>query len=175
VSRTAPAGRTSRFTALVGEATRTVEIASLGDGRFEVTIDGRGRVVDGQPTGPASFSLLIDNANTELSVVARGDAYAVEIGGRTHHLRLLDARALRAHRQTAGGPGGRELRAAMPGKVVAVLVEAGAKVERGQGVVVIEAMKMENEIGAQRAGTVVEVRVKPGQAVEAGELLAVIE
>jgi len=63
----------------------------------------------------------------------------------------------------------------MPGKVVAVLVEAGARVERGQGLLVIEAMKMENEIGAPRAGTVSEVRVKPGQAVEPGELLARID
>ncbi len=63
----------------------------------------------------------------------------------------------------------------MPGKVVAVLVEAGARVERGQGLLVIEAMKMENEIAAPRAGTVADVRVKPGQAVEAGELLARID
>ncbi|TMB21496.1 MAG: acetyl-CoA carboxylase biotin carboxyl carrier protein subunit [Deltaproteobacteria bacterium] len=63
----------------------------------------------------------------------------------------------------------------MPGKVVAVLVEPGARVERGQGLLVIEAMKMENEIGSPRTGTVAEVRVRPGQAVEAGELLARID
>jgi biotin carboxyl carrier protein len=63
----------------------------------------------------------------------------------------------------------------MPGKVVAVLVEVGAAVERGQGLLVIEAMKMENEIAAPRAGTVAELRVRPGQAVEQGELLARID
>jgi len=63
----------------------------------------------------------------------------------------------------------------MPGKVVAVLVLAGATVERGQGIIVIEAMKMENEIAAPRAGTVTEVCVQPGHAVEAGQLLARID
>jgi biotin carboxyl carrier protein len=168
-------GRTARFTALVGDAARQLEIVVLGEGRYQVSIDGAARVVDSRPTGAASFSLLIDNAAAEVSVLARGDTYAVEVGGQTHRVRLLDARALRAHTRRAGGQGNRELRAAMPGKVVAVLVEPGARVERGQGVVVIEAMKMENEIGAPRDGTVVEVRVKPGQAVESGELLAVIE
>ncbi len=168
-------GRPTRFTALVGDQTRTVEVVVLGPGRFQVAIDGHTRVVDGQPTGPASYSLLIDNAAVELSVLAKGDAYAVELGGRTHRLRLLDERALRAHKRGPGGPGEREVRAAMPGKVAAVLVEVGATVERGQGLLVIEAMKMENEVGAPRAGTVREVRVKPGQAVEAGELLAIVE
>jgi biotin carboxyl carrier protein len=76
---------------------------------------------------------------------------------------------------SGGVAGSPDVRAAMPGKVVAVLVEVGATVERGQGLLVIEAMKMENEIAAPRAGRVASIRVKPGQAVEAGEVLAVIE
>jgi len=96
------------------------------------------------------------------------------VGGRTHRIRLLDERALRA-RGRAVGAGDREVRAIMPGKVVAVLVEVGATVEPGQGLLVIEAMKMENEVPAPRAGTVKELRVQPGQAVEAGELLAIVE
>ena len=170
-----PSGRPARFTALVGEETRTVEVVPLGDGRFQVTVDGRPRTVDARATGPVSFSLLVDAAATEVSVLARGDAYAVQIGGRTSRLRLLDERALRAHKRGAGGPGEREVRAAMPGKVVTVLVDVGATVERGQGLLVIEAMKMENEVTAPRAGTVQEIRVKTGQAVEAGELLAIVE
>jgi biotin carboxyl carrier protein len=110
-----------------------------------------------------------------VSVVTRGEEYAVTVDGRTHRLRLLDER--RARRQAAGGgkEGGREVRSAMPGKVVAVLVAPGATVERGQGILVVEAMKMENEIAAPRSGTVSEILVKPGQAVEAGELLARID
>jgi len=121
-----------------------------------------------------SLSLLIQHATAEVSVTSRGEDFAVSVGGRTHRLRLLDERAQRrAGRGVTDGA--KEVRAAMPGKVVAVLVEVGTTVERGQGVLVIEAMKMENEIGAPRAGKVTEVLVKPGQAVESGELLLRIE
>jgi biotin carboxyl carrier protein len=165
----------ARFTALVGEATHALEIQPLGDGRYRVIIDGREQVVDSRQTGQGTFSLLIEHATAEVSVSSRGDEFQVVVGGRTHRLRLLDERALRRLQRAATADGARELRAAMPGKVVAVLIEAGAKVERGQGVLVIEAMKMENEIDAPRAGTVTEICVKPGQAVEAGELLARID
>jgi len=90
-------------------------------------------------------------------------------------VQLLDDRAMRARGRAGGDSSQRELRAVMPGKVVAVLVEVGTAVEVGQGVLVIEAMKMENEIAAPRSGTVQEIKVQPGQAVEAGELLAVID
>jgi len=172
---TSPTARRARFTALVGEATHALEIEPLDDGRWRVAIDGREHVVDSRQTGQGTFSLLIDHAATELSVTSRGDEYQVVIGGRAHRLRLLDERALRRRERGAAGDGAKEIRAAMPGKVVAVLIQAGTAVERGQGVLVLEAMKMENEIGAPRAGTVVEIRVKPGQAVEAGEILARIE
>jgi biotin carboxyl carrier protein len=169
------AGRRARFVALVGEANRTIEVHPLGEGCYEVTVDGRARVVDARPTGPASFSLLIDHVVVEAGVVARGDSWAVALGGRTHRLRLLDERALRTGARGGVDTGEREVRASMPGKVVAVLVEVGAAVEAGTGLLVIEAMKMENEIASPRAGTVRELRVQPGQAVEAGELLAVVE
>jgi biotin carboxyl carrier protein len=168
-----PAGRSARFTAFVGDATRTVEVITLEDGRYQVTVDGTPHLVDSRRIGPVSFSLLIEHATREVSVLARGDTYAVEVGGRTHRLRLLDERALRA-RQHAG-PGEREVRAAMPGKVLTILVEVGATVTQGQGLLVLEAMKMENEVPAPRAGELKELRVQVGQTVEAGELLAVVE
>jgi biotin carboxyl carrier protein len=167
--------RPARFTALVGDASHAVEILALDDGRWRVSIDGRVRVVDSRQTGSGTFSLLIDHATADVSVTSRGEEFQVAVDGQTHRLRLLDERAMRRRERAGAADGGRELRAAMPGKVAAVLVEVGATVERGQGIVVIEAMKMENEIAAPRAGTVQELRVKPGQAVEAGEILAIIE
>jgi len=167
--------RPARFTALVGVATHALEVAALGEGRYRIAIDGRERIVDCRETGAGTFSLLIDHAAAEVSVANRGDEFQVAVAGRTHRLRLLDERARRRHQRTGASDGARELRAAMPGKVVAILVEPGARVERGQGLLVIEAMKMENEIGSPRTGTVAEVRVRPGQAVEAGELLARID
>ena len=165
--------RPSRFTAVVGDATRAVEVVALGEGRYQVSVDGTVSTVDGRRTGAAGFSLLIDHALTDVSVVMRGDTYLVDVGGRVHRVQLLDAR--RARTAAAPGAGEREVRAAMPGKIVAVLVEAGATVTRGQGLLVIEAMKMENEVTAPRDGTVQEIRVQSGQTVEAGELLAVVE
>jgi len=167
--------RPARFTALVGDATHVLEVEDLGDGRFRIAIDGRERIVDSRETGTGTFSLLIDHAASEVSVTSRGEEFQVAVGGRTHRLRLLDERAVRRRKSAGTADGAREVRAAMPGKVVAVLVETGATVERGQGLLVIEAMKMENEIAAPRAGIVAEIRVKPGQNVEAGELLARID
>ena len=167
--------RPARFTALVGETAHAIEVQLLGDGRFRIAVDGREHIVDSRPTGQRSFSLLIEDAPAEVSVTSRGDEFRVVIGGRTHRLRLLDERARRRHERSAAGDGAREVRAAMPGKVVAVLVATGAAVTRGQGILVIEAMKMENEVVAPRDGTVQELRVKSGQTVEAGELLAIVE
>jgi biotin carboxyl carrier protein len=167
--------RPSRFTALVGDAQHQVAVEALGDGRWRVSIDDREHVVDSRQTSPGSFSLLIEHAAAEVSVASRGEEFQVVVGGRTHRLRLLDERAMRRRERSAAADGGREVRAAMPGKVVAVLIEKGAAVERGQGILVLEAMKMENEIQAPRSGTVAEILVQPGQAVEAGELLAQID
>ena len=170
----ADASRPYTFQAQVGEATRTVVVVPREGGQYEVTIDGEVRTVDARPTGGGSLSLVLDHAHHEVQVSAKGDDWVVQVDGRTHRLQLLDERARRTGRK-AHGPGDKEIRAIMPGKVVAVLVEVGQVVEQGSGVLVIEAMKMENEIQAQRPGTVKEIRVKPGQAVEAGELLAVID
>jgi len=167
--------RPARFTALVGETTHALEVEALGDGRWRITVDGREQLVDSRQAGQGTFSLLIDHQTVELSVSSHGDEYQVVVAGRAHRLRLLDERALRRRERGAAGEGAKEVRAAMPGKVVAVLVQAGATVERGQGIIVIEAMKMENEIAAPRAGTVTEVCVQPGHAVEAGQLLARID
>ena len=167
--------RAARFTALVGESTHALEIEPVGDSRYRITVDGREQIVDSRQTGQGSFSLLIDNRTVELSITSHGDEFQVVVGGRAHRLRLLDERAVRRRGHAATGEGANEVRSAMPGKVVAVLVQPGATVERGQGLFVIEAMKMENEIAAPRAGTVSKVCVKPGQAVEAGELLARID
>jgi biotin carboxyl carrier protein len=171
----AESSRAQTFTAVVGAATRRILVVPLGDDCYQVTLDDQAPLlVDGRRTGPLAYSLLIDGRAAEVHVLARGDDYTVASGGRVHCLKLLDERALRTRKRGAGD-GDRELRAVMPGKVVAVLVEVGATVADGDGLLVIEAMKMENEIKATRAGTVTEIHVKPGQAVEAGELLAVVD
>jgi biotin carboxyl carrier protein len=167
-------GRPYTYQSPAGEQTRTVVVVPREDGRYEVTIDGTSRIVDARATGAHTLSLLLDGAQHEVHLAVKADTWTVLADGRAHHVTLLDERARRSGR-SAQGPGDKEIRAVMPGKVVAVLVDVGATVAQGQGVLVIEAMKMENEIKAQRSGSVKEIRVTPGQAVEAGELLAVID
>lgn len=162
------------FTAVLGDATRHVRVVRA-DGGWEVTLDDATPLrVDGVQTGPTSWSLVVDGRAIEPYVLARGNEVVVDLEGDVHRLQLFDERALRA-RGAHGGSGDREIRAVMPGKVVAVLVEEGASVEQGDGILVVEAMKMENEIKAGRAGTVSKIAVAPGQAVESGELLVVID
>jgi acetyl/propionyl-CoA carboxylase alpha subunit len=100
----------------------------------------------------------------------------VRSGGRLYHLDVLDPRRTRGGAAGFEGAGGRaELAAPMPGKVVRVLKSAGEEIEAGRGVVVLEAMKMENELRSPITGIVTVMNVKPGQSVETGELVAVIE
>ncbi|HWS52852.1 MAG TPA: acetyl-CoA carboxylase biotin carboxyl carrier protein subunit, partial [Pyrinomonadaceae bacterium] len=93
-----------------------------------------------------------------------------------YEVALADPKRLRGARASAAHDGGRaQLAAQMPGRVVRVLVEAGQEVEAGQPVVVVEAMKMQNEMKSPKAGTVAEVRAQPGATVNPGDVLVVIE
>jgi acetyl/propionyl-CoA carboxylase alpha subunit len=103
-------------------------------------------------------------------------ALPVSVGGREYDVSLTDPKHLRGARAVAGHDAGRaQVTAPMPGKVVRVLVEVGQPVEAGQGVIVVEAMKMQNELKSPKAGTVAELRAAPGATVNAGDVLAVIE
>ena len=164
----AEGARPSRFTTGAGE---TVEVAPVADGRYRVTLGGRSHLVRARRTGPTGWRLEVGTHAADANVTAAGDAFSVEIDGRTRRIQLT---ATRRTRPGSSGDGDRELRAAMPGKVVAVAVREGDTVARGQHLFVIEAMKMENDVLASRAGVVEKLRVRPGQAVESGELLAVI-
>ncbi len=104
------------------------------------------------------------------------DTFDVTIHGRSHEVTIVDPKRLRSGQNSDRHHQGVEkIVAPMPGKVVRVQVEAGARVEKGEGVVVVEAMKMQNEMKSPRAGVVVSINVKPGDTVNAGDVLAVIE
>jgi biotin carboxyl carrier protein len=98
----------------------------------------------------------------------------VNLAGETFSVRVID----RKHRPVGGehsGDGQQMLTAPMPGKVVKVLSKVGDSVKAGQGIVVVEAMKMQNEIKSPRAGIVADIRVTEGLAVNANQVLAVVE
>jgi len=152
-----------------------VEVEESPEGRLEVRVDGHAVAVDARFGASGSGSLLLDGVSHvvdqgtdhgETHVVVDGEVFAVQIEGNGARQRgaIADGRAT----------GGQRLVAPMPGKVAAVLVAVGQPVERGTGLVVLEAMKMENEFRAAGSGVVTEVHVSPGQAVNAGDLLVVI-
>jgi biotin carboxyl carrier protein len=165
------------FIARLGEKTYTVEIEEVGKSLYRVAVDGSEFVVDGKKTGLTNYSLICDNRSFEVDVDITEDEYRVLVDGRSYHIHLLDERRMRVGGLQAGIQleGRQNVSVPMPGKVIAVLVSEGDKVERGQGMVIVEAMKMENEVRCPIDGEVKEVRVKPGDALEAGAVLAVVE
>ena len=107
---------------------------------------------------------------------AAGQSFAVVLRGRTYEVTLVDPKRLRSG-QSAGAhhAGAAEIVSPMPGKIVRVLVRTGDKVEAGAGIIVVEAMKMQNEMKAPKAGIVVSINAEDGATVNAGDVLAVVE
>jgi biotin carboxyl carrier protein len=157
---------------------------TLIDGREgRLVIDGShfryerdGEVVEGEfalsPMGAGSASVLIGGRNFKVVLAQPGEA---TVNGRTLRVEVVDPRDRRSTHEGAANRGSQQVRAPMPGKVVRVLAAVGDVVEEGRGLVVVEAMKMQNEMKSPQAGRVTEVRARAGAAVTAGEVLVVIE
>jgi biotin carboxyl carrier protein len=152
-----------------------VEVTVTRDnGHFLVELDGVVHKVDAVKLEDDFFSVLNGSRSYEVSVEARRDGYHVRHGAAQRLVTFMEpGRSEREGIGTVDGP--EQIVSAMPGRIARVLVSKGDKVEAGQGVVVVEAMKMENEIVAGKAGTVTSIAVEPGQTIESGGLLAVIE
>ena len=120
------------------------------------------------------FSFITDERSYEVSVERDGDTYKVRRGAAQLDVTISDpSRQAREELETAAGP--EKVLSQMPGKVVRALVAEGDEVEAGAGLIVIEAMKMENEIATVKGGKVMKIAVAPGEAVEGGALLLVVE
>jgi len=160
----------------------TVKVERTGS-RFRVESDGRVDVVDVARVDRTTLSLLLDGdrqASHEVTLLAGREPGDVEVYLRAGVVRARVAGAPGQKRWSAkggvlGGVGPQRVTAPMPGKIVKVLVKPGDAVAPRQGLVVIEAMKMENELRAAREGQVKDVHVVEGDLVEAGRLLTVIE
>ena len=157
----------------VGGKIRAVEYKP---GDPTVTVDGVAASVETQTLRPGVLSLVVDGRAWRVVLENDSEEPAVHIAGERIPYRIDDPRSLKGRRARAtGGAGPKSIKASMPGRVVRVLAQKGDTVEAHQGVVVIEAMKMQNELKSPKAGKVVELRVAPGDTVTAGEVLAVIE
>ena len=153
---------------------RTVVVEGpLPDGRFRITIDGQPRDVDARAIRPGTWTLVVDGRSFTVDLDRRRTGIAASIGASEAMLQVEDA----LHRRLAAAASPREkargetLRAPIAGKVVKVLANVGDTVTPGTAVLVLEAMKMENELVAERGGTVQAIHKQAGQAVETGDLL----
>jgi biotin carboxyl carrier protein len=165
------------FVAKLGEQTYAVEIEEIGRGLYRVSVDGNEFLVDGKKTGRTNYSLIVDNRSFEIEVDNVEDEYQVLVDGRNYHVNLVDERRVRVGGTQAGVQlqGRQTVSVPMPGKIVEVLVSEGDSVEKGQGLVIVEAMKMENEVRSPIDGEVKEIKVKPGDTVEGGVVLVIVE
>jgi biotin carboxyl carrier protein len=171
------------FVARVGEVDRNVSVEPLDGGKWRVVLDGAERIVEARRIDATQWLLDIgDGRVLRFDVEPGKDGVSqVDLGGVNQAIKLLDPRRVRLEAAQAvaskgRGPAGPEiLRAPMPGKVVKLLVKVGDEVASGQGVAVIEAMKMENEMRAGRAGKVSAIHVAEGQALEAQAQVITIE
>lgn len=151
-----------------------MEIAEA-QGKLNFAIDGRKLDADGLEVAPGIYSILIAGECFEARVERQGALLCVTVEGQEYSAEIIDSRRLRRGR--GGGmeaEGRQQVRAPMPGKVIRVLANAGNTIEANKGIVVIEAMKMQNEVRSPKSGTVEQILVTEGQAVNSGDVLAVI-
>jgi len=154
-----------------------VDVEKLGEGHYALTLDGHRFEVDSLVLPHGAVSMLVEGRSYSVEFEERDDDITVLLNGQLSRLDVVDERRLRLRAISASfeASGKQVVAAPMPGKVVKLLVKAGDAVEEGQGLVVVEAMKMENELKAPKAGTVTEVAVAEGATVENGARLVVVE
>jgi biotin carboxyl carrier protein len=169
----------SAYVALLDDGKREEAIAvrAIGPGLYEVRLRGKVHVVDAFRHDYGTLSLIVDTSSYSAMLDWRGTRVNVRLRHAIIPLEILDEKKLRM-RRAAGKftvAGKQTLTSPMPGKVVRVLCRVGDAVKAGQPLVVVEAMKMENELKSPKDGRVVELHVKEGQAVEGNAKLCAID
>jgi biotin carboxyl carrier protein len=176
-----------RFSVKIGETERVVELGLGDDGRARVFVDGVERAVELERVEDGTWLVRVGGEQTLVHADSEGTAGRlglsikrpggdpVVLSAAVTEARSARVAALARQARGAATAGPATVRSPMPGRIVKVLVRAGERIAAGQAVVVVEAMKMENELRAPRAGTVREIRCAEGTAVEAGQDLVVVE
>jgi len=174
----------TQFSHQSSAGTTPVIVEEIAAGRYQVLVGEEPLALDVRRVGPGEYHVLDGAEGHDVLVLpsVNGRPCLVHWDGVAVPVTLLDEQQAARAALTSGGKAGARgsdgtvsIRAPMPGKVVKRLVEAGETVSAGQGIIVIEAMKMENELRSPVDGSVKEVRVGEGQNVEAGEALVVVE
>jgi biotin carboxyl carrier protein len=156
--------------------TRTVELNRDG-ARWQIALDGAPTDADAIEIASGIFSILLNGESHEIRIAPNPDgSLTIQDGPNEFKAEVADPRAWRGRKHGAAEAEGRQkIVAPMPGKVIRLLVKPGDKVEAGQGLLVVEAMKMQNEVKSPKTGTVEKLQAKEGQPVNAGDILAWID
>jgi biotin carboxyl carrier protein len=165
-----------KYEILIDGTLRSVEFTPpiTGASRVTFTVDGRLVEADAVRISRYEYSILLGGRSLEVTAEEASDGLLLCVNGREFHVEIFDPRSWRRGRGAGIELEGRQqLIAPMPGKVVRVLVAAGQQVSAGQGLLVIEAMKMQNEVRSPKSGKV-EKLAQEGQTVNAGEILAIV-
>jgi len=165
-----------KYEVLLDGKTRVVELARE-DGGWKITLDGNLLDANAVEVAPNTFSVLLNGRSHQVRVAPQSDGSLTlhtDVG--EYRAEVTDPRSWRGRRHGALEAEGRQqITAPMPGKVVRLLVTQGDTVEAGQGLMVVEAMKMQNEIRSPKSGKIVRLCAAEGQAVNAGEVLLWVE
>jgi len=158
----------------IGGKTRTVEFSRIGE-RLSWAIDGKPVEADALEVSAGVYSILIEGRSFEARIEPASQGARVVVAGREYSASVRDPRQWKRHGGAAREAEGRQqVLAPMPGKIIRILVKAGETVAAGQGLLVIEAMKMQNEVRSPKSGTVERLLVNEGQTVTAAEILAIV-
>lgn len=164
---------------IIGKNTYPLTVEKLSDHRYRVRVEEREYEVDARELSPQLYSILHGDQSHEVRLhqTSRNqDELEVEFHSHSVALTMTDPMSMLMDASGSGGrKGGGTLEAAMPGKVQRILVKEGDQVEEDQGLLVLVAMKMENELGSPSSGTVKKILVNEGDSVEGGSALIVIE
>lgn len=148
---------------------------SQAEGRWSCRVDGREIEADAVLARPNVLSLRLGNKAYEVKCERVGGDTHIWVGSHRFAAEVRDPRSLRSRARAAEDHGPKKLTAPMPGKVVRILLTQGTAVEAGAGVLVVEAMKMQNEVKSPKKGTIQKIVVTEGAAVNAGDVLAIVE
>lgn len=166
-----------KFSAFMDGQERELDVVKVQEHEYEVAVDGVIHSVDARLCARDRMSVIIDDRSYDISYSIEGEKIELQFWNQHLTIEVLDERRLRMRRVRSqldlSGP--EIIKTSMPGKVVKLLVEPGSQVEAGAGVIIIEAMKMENEIQCRQGGLVKAVHVEAGQAVESDVVLIEIE
>jgi biotin carboxyl carrier protein len=149
--------------------------------KWRIVVGGQAIEIDSGQLGsvaevePGLYSVVLDGQSFEVRLLSSSQGWSAELNGRRFPVEVHDPRNTGGRSKNALASGRQNVTAPMPGKVIRVLVNEGEEVRSGQGLVVVEAMKMQNELKASHPGRVISVRVQAGDTIGVGDTLVVLE